>query len=148
MYSYFTFLELVKAISVHRAHRLLPEATLILCLWRNRLSVTVSGFDRLLSGNATNYRRKNTRFVSSNDRYRDCPFHPLLLKTVAAFVGSQIRPTLGFARTRNGQSFAKYAPSAFTDEVNYIIDNEKPKALLVGVRSPRACVTMPSAANQ
>src|SRR4030095_4451577 len=145
MYSYFTFLELVKAISVHRAHRLLPEATLILCLWRNRLSVTVSGFDRLLSGNATNYRRKNTRFVSSNDRYRDCPFHPLLLKTVAAFVGSQIRPTLGFARTRNGQSFAKYAPSAFTDEVNYIIDNEKPKALLVGVRSPRACVTMPSA---
>jgi hypothetical protein len=148
MYSYFTFLELVKAISVHRAHRLLPEATLILCLWRNRLSVTVSGFDRRLSGNATNYRRKNTRFVSSNDRYRDCPFHPLLLKTVAAFVGSQIRPTLGFAWTRNGQSFAKYAPSAFTDEVNYIIDNEKPKALLVGVRSPRACVTMPSAANQ
>ena len=143
MYSYFTFLELVKAISVHRAHRLLPEATLILCTWRNRLSVTVSG-----SGNATNYRRKNTRFVSSNDSYRDCPFHPLLLKTVAAFVGSQIRPTLGFARTRNGQSFAKYAPSAFTDEVNYIIDNEKPKALLVGVRSPRACVTMPSAANQ
>jgi hypothetical protein len=61
MYSYFTFLELVKAISVHRAHRLLPEATLILCTWRNRLSVTVSGFDRLLSGNATNYRRKNTR---------------------------------------------------------------------------------------
>jgi hypothetical protein len=148
MYSYFTFLELVKAISVHRAHRLLPEATLILCTWRNRLSVTVSGFDRLLSGNATNYRRKNTRFVSSNDSYRDCPFHPLLLKTVAAFVGSQIRPTLGLARTRNGQSFAKYAPSAFTDEVNYIIDNEKPKALLVGVRSPRACVTMPSAANQ
>ena len=30
MYSSFTFLELVKAISVHRAHRLLPEATLIL----------------------------------------------------------------------------------------------------------------------
>jgi len=57
-------------------------------------------------------------------------------------------PTLGFSRTRNGQSFAKYAPSAFTDEVNCIIDNEKPKALLVGVRSPRACVTMPSAANQ
>src|SRR5512140_127126 len=79
MYSYFTFLELVKAISVHRAHRLLPEATLILCTWRNRLSVTVSGFDRLLSGNATNYRGKNTRFVSSNDRYRDCPFHLLLL---------------------------------------------------------------------
>ena len=42
MYSYFTFLELVKAISVHRAHRLLPKATLILCTWRNRLSVTVS----------------------------------------------------------------------------------------------------------
>jgi hypothetical protein len=38
MYSSFTFLELVKAISVHRAHRLLPEATLILCTWRNRLS--------------------------------------------------------------------------------------------------------------
>ena len=31
MYSYFTFLELVKVISVHRAHRLLSEATLILC---------------------------------------------------------------------------------------------------------------------
>ena len=29
------------------------------------------------------------------------------------------------SRTRNGQSFAKYAPSASTDEVNYIIDNEK-----------------------
>jgi len=41
--------------------------------------VTVSGFDRLLSGNATNYRRNNTRLVSSNDRYRDCPFHLLLL---------------------------------------------------------------------
>ena len=36
MYSFFTFLELVKAISVHRAHRLLPEATLILRTWRNR----------------------------------------------------------------------------------------------------------------
>jgi hypothetical protein len=61
MYSYFTFLELVKAILVHRAHRLLSEATPILCTWRNRLSVTVSGFDRFLSGNATNYRRNNTR---------------------------------------------------------------------------------------
>jgi hypothetical protein len=50
---------------------------------------------------------------------------------------------------RNGQSCAKYAPSAFTDEVNCIVDNEKQKAVLVvGVRSARACVTMPSAANQ
>jgi hypothetical protein len=58
-------------------------------------------------------------------------------------------PTLGFVAARNGQSFTKYAPSAFTDEVNCIIDNEKQKALLVvGVRSARACVTMPSAANQ
>ena len=60
---------------------------------------------------------------------------------------------------RNGQSCAKYAPSAFTDEVNCIfaelcpgclllVDNEKQKAVLVvGVRSARACVTMPSAAN-
>jgi hypothetical protein len=113
MYSYFTFLELVKAISVHRAHRLLPEATLILCTWRNRLSVTVSGFDRLLSGNATNYRRKNTRFVSSNDRYRDCPFHPLLLKTVAAFVGSQIRPLLpdsGIRADKKRSIFCKIRP--------------------------------------
>jgi hypothetical protein len=120
MYSYFTFLELVKVISVHHAHRLLPEAALILCTWRNRLSVTVSGFDWLLSGN------------------------------VAAFIGSQIRPLLadsGIRAARNGQSFAKYAPSAFTDEVNCI--NEKQKALrVVGVRSARACVTMPSAANQ
>ena len=73
-------------------------------------------------------------------------------RTVAAFVGSQIRPLLpdsGIRAARNGQSFAKYAPSAFTDEVNCIIDNEKQKALLVvGVRSPRACVTMSSAANQ
>jgi len=49
---------------------------------------------------------------------------------------------------RKGQSCAKYAPSAFTDEVNCIVENEKQKALLVGVRRPRACVTMPSAANQ
>ena len=31
MYSYFTFLDGVKAISVRRAHRLLSESTLILC---------------------------------------------------------------------------------------------------------------------
>src|SRR5678816_594464 len=104
MYSYFTFLELVKPISVHRAHRLLPEATLILCTWRNRLSVTVSGFDRLLSGNATNYRRNNTRLARCS-------------------------PTLRFARQETGQSCAKYAPSAFTDEVNCIVDNEKQKAV-------------------
>src|SRR5437773_1321069 len=122
MYSYFTFLELVKAISVHRAHRLLPEATLILCTWRNRLSVTVSGFDRLLSGNALRAKKHSPR--------------PLLHD-------SEIRAA------RNGQSCAKYAPSAFTDEVNCIVDNEKQKAVLVvGVRSARACVTMPSAANQ
>ena len=36
MYSYFTFLELVKAISVHRAHRFLSESTLILCTLRKR----------------------------------------------------------------------------------------------------------------
>jgi hypothetical protein len=58
-------------------------------------------------------------------------------------------PTLGIRAARNGQSFAKYAPSAFTDEVNCIVDNEKQKAVLVvDVRSARACVTMPSAANQ
>jgi hypothetical protein len=50
---------------------------------------------------------------------------------------------------RNGQSCAKYAASAFADEVNCIVDNEKQKAVLVvGIRSARACVTMPSAANQ
>jgi hypothetical protein len=50
---------------------------------------------------------------------------------------------------RNSQSCAKYASSAFTDEVNCIVDNEKQKAVLVvGVRSARACVTMPSAASQ
>jgi hypothetical protein len=48
----FYLLELVKIISVHRAHRLLSEAALILCMWRNRLSVTVSGFDRLLSAHS------------------------------------------------------------------------------------------------
>ena len=63
--------------------------------------MTVSGFDRLLSGNATNYRRKNTRFVSSNDRYRDCPFHLLLLNgcgvlSVPKFARCSL--TLGFAR--------------------------------------------------
>ena len=83
--------------------------------------MTVSGFDRLLSGNATNYRRKHSP-------------RPLL-------PDSEIRAA------RNGQSCAKYAPSAFTDEVNCIVDNEKQKAVLVvGVRSARACVTMPSAA--
>ena len=85
--------------------------------------MTVSGFDRLLSGNATNYRRKTLASPAAPD--------------------SEIRAA------RNGQSFAKYAPSAFTDEVNCIIDNEKQKAVrVVGVRSARACVTMPSAANQ
>jgi hypothetical protein len=58
-------------------------------------------------------------------------------------------PTLGIRAARNSQSFAKYAPSAFTDEGNCIVDNEKQKAVLVvDVRSARACVTMPSAANQ
>jgi hypothetical protein len=48
----------------------------------------------------------------------------------------------------NGQSFAKYGQRALTDEVNYIVDNEKQKSLrAVGVRSARACVTMPSAAT-
>jgi hypothetical protein len=37
-------------------------------------SVTVSGFDRLLSDNATNYRRNNTRLVSSNDRFATARF--------------------------------------------------------------------------
>src|SRR4030095_8140631 len=100
MYSYFTFLELVKAISVHRAHRLLPEATLILCTWRNRLLVTVSGFDRLLSGNATNYRRNNTRLVSSNNRYRDWPFHLLIierLRLLSVPKFAHCSPALGLA---------------------------------------------------
>jgi hypothetical protein len=151
MYSYFTFLELVKAISVHRAHRLLSEATPILCTWRNRLSVTVSGFNRLLSGNATNYRRKNTRFVSSNDRYRDCPFHLLLLNGCGfcRFPNSPAAPRLWDSRGQETVNLLQNTPpSAFTDEVNCIIDNEKQKALLVDVRSPRTCVTMPSAANQ
>ena len=112
MYSYFTFLELVKAISVHRAHRLLPEATLILCTWRNRLSVTVSGFDRLLSGNATNYRGKNTRFVSSNDRYRDCPFHLLLLNGCGfcRFPNSPVAPRLWNSRGKKRSIFCKICP--------------------------------------
>src|SRR5580704_15738141 len=102
MYSYFTFLELVKAISAQRAHRLLPEATLILCTWRKRLSVTVSGFDGLLSGNATNYRRNNTRLVSSNDRYRDCPFHLLLLNGCGfcRFPNSPAAPDSGIRAAR------------------------------------------------
>jgi hypothetical protein len=41
MYSYFTFLDLVKAISVHRAHRLLSESTLILRTLRKRV---ISGY--------------------------------------------------------------------------------------------------------
>ncbi len=63
--------------------------------------MTVSGFDRLLSGNATNYRRNNTRLVSSNDRYRDCSFHLLLLNG-CGFCWfpkfARCSPTLGFAR--------------------------------------------------
>jgi len=35
-----------------------------------------------------------------------------------------------------------------SEPVNYIVDNEKQKALrVIGIRSARACVTMPSAAN-
>ena len=48
MYSYFTFLELVKAISVHRAHRLLSESTLILCTLRNRPMEHVPEHEQLL----------------------------------------------------------------------------------------------------
>jgi len=53
------------------------------------------------------------------------------------------------AREQETVNLSENTPrSAFTDEVNYIIDNEKPKALrVVGVRSARACVTMPSSAN-
>jgi hypothetical protein len=79
------------------------------------------------------------------------PSEPQLERIAERVPHSQIRPLLpdsGIRAARNGQSFAKYAPSAFTDDVNYIIDNEKQKALrVVGVRSARACVTMPSAAN-
>src|SRR5947207_11261976 len=35
MYSYFIFLECVEVILMHRAHRLLSESTLILCMRRN-----------------------------------------------------------------------------------------------------------------
>jgi hypothetical protein len=89
--------------------------------------------------------------VSSNDRYRDCPFHLLLLNGCGfcRFPNSPAAPDSEIRAARNGQSCAKYAPSAFTDEVNCIVDNEKQKAVLVvGVRSARACVTMPSAASQ
>jgi hypothetical protein len=75
--------------------------------------VTVSGFDRLLSGNATNYRRNNTRLARCS-------------------------PTLRIRAAGNGQSCAKYAPSAFTDEVNCIVDNEKQKAVFDGRCGKRA----------
>jgi hypothetical protein len=45
----------------------------------DRLSVTVSGFDRLLSGNATNIQAKQHSPRLINDRYRDRLFHLLLL---------------------------------------------------------------------
>src|SRR6187549_2703959 len=99
MYSYFTLLELVKAISVHRAHRLLPEATLILCTWRNRLSVTVSGFDRLLSGNATNYRLNNTRLIKRP--LSRLPVSPIIierLRLLSVPKFARCSPTLGFGR--------------------------------------------------
>jgi hypothetical protein len=53
------------------------------------------------------------------------------------------------ARGQETVNLLQNTPRAhFTDEVNYIIDNEKQKAFrVVGVRSARACVTMPSAAN-
>ena len=112
--------------------------------------MTVSGLDRLLSGNATNHRRNNTRLVSSNDRFR-LPVSPIIIERLRLLSVPQIHslhPDFGIRAARNGQSFAKYAPSAFTDEVNYIIDNKNQKALrVVGVRSACACVTMPSAAN-
>src|SRR6266436_3114620 len=40
MYSYFTFLDRVEVILVHRAHHLLSKSTLILWVRRNRLSVS------------------------------------------------------------------------------------------------------------
>jgi len=43
---------------VHRAHRLLSDSTLILCMRRNRLAVILNGFDRLRTGNATNFGMK------------------------------------------------------------------------------------------
>ena len=63
--------------------------------------MTVSGFDRLLSGNATNYRGKNTRFVSSNDRYRGLPVSPIIierLRLLSVPKFARCSPTLEFAR--------------------------------------------------
>lgn len=95
----FYVLELVKAISVPRAHRLLPGATPI--LWRNRLSVTVSVFDRLLSDIRYQLQAKQHSPRLINRPFRDCPFHLLLLNGCGfcRFLNSPaVPPTLGFAR--------------------------------------------------
>ena len=73
----------------------------------------VSGYDRLLSGIATNYSRNNTRLVS-----------PIIIERLQLLSFPKF-PASGIRAARNGQSFAKYAASAFTDEVNCIVDNEK-----------------------
>jgi hypothetical protein len=51
IYSYFTFLDGVKAILVHCAHRLLSELTRILCTLKNELGAkqTPGDFTRLRS---------------------------------------------------------------------------------------------------
>jgi hypothetical protein len=100
--------------------------------------------------NATNLQAKQHSLRLIKRPLSRLPVSPIIIERLRLLSVPKIRPLLpdsGTRAARNGQSFAKYAPSAFTDEVNCIIDNEKQKALLVGVRSPRACVTMPSAAN-
>ena len=148
---YLSGLELVKVISVHRAHRLLSEATLILCYVEEQAFGDRQWF-RPASERQRYQHTGETTLASSHKRpLSRLPVSPIIierLRLLSVPEFARCSPTLGFARTRNGQSFAKYAPSAFTDEVNYIIDNEKQKALrLAGVRSARACVIMPSAAN-
>ena len=63
--------------------------------------MTVSGFDRLLSGNATNYRRNNTRLVSSNGPLSRLPVSPIIierLRLLSVPKFARCSPTLGFAR--------------------------------------------------
>src|SRR4029077_5784323 len=101
MYSCFTFLELVKAISVHRAHRLLPEATLILCTWRKQAIG-----DRQWSRPTSERKRCQLQAKQHSPRLIKRPLSRL---TVSPIIIERLRllsvpkfvrcsPTLGFAR--------------------------------------------------
>jgi hypothetical protein len=58
----------------------------------DRLSVTVSGFDRLLSGNATNYRRKKHSLRPIKRPLSRLPVSPIIIERLRLLSVPKIRP--------------------------------------------------------